>query len=149
VQLIGEIYARQVREGVEITDLTSLNTENSVMRLCMDMFLDHKVQENAIGKLSACGKKDRRRQAVLDKKAGGARASSGLVDITDGYAIGPECLAWARHTRLENEKKKSAKERAARLEQILLKDKVDLVLGKGPTPAAGKLNNTDLKVMIQ
>jgi hypothetical protein len=30
-----------------------------------------------------------------------------------------------------------------------LKDKVDLVLRKGPTPAAGKWNNTDPKVMIQ
>jgi hypothetical protein len=31
----------------------------------------------------------------------------------------------------------------------MLKDKVDVVLGKGPTLAAGKWNNTDLKVMIQ
>jgi hypothetical protein len=31
----------------------------------------------------------------------------------------------------------------------MLKDKVDLLLRKGPTPAAGKWNNTDLKVMIQ
>jgi hypothetical protein len=61
----------------------------------------------------------------------------------------PECLAWARHTRLEKENKATAKDRAARLERIMLKDKVDLVLGKGPTPAAGKCNNTDLKVMIQ
>jgi hypothetical protein len=50
---------------------------------------------------------------------------------------------------LEKEKKATAKERAARLERILLKDKMDLVLGKGPTPAAGKWNNTDLKVTIQ
>jgi hypothetical protein len=28
-------------------------------------------------------------------------------------------------------------------------DKVDLVLGKGETSAAGKWNNTNLKVMIQ
>jgi hypothetical protein len=72
VQSIGEIYARQGIEGVEITDLTSLNTENGAMGLCMDMFLDHKVQENALGKLSACEKKERRRQAGLAKKAGGA-----------------------------------------------------------------------------
>jgi hypothetical protein len=63
--------------------------------------------------------------------------------------IGPECLAWARRTRLEKEKKATAKERSARLVIIILKDNVDVVLGKGPTPAAGKWNNTDLKVIIQ
>jgi hypothetical protein len=31
----------------------------------------------------------------------------------------------------------------------MLKHKVDVVPGKGPTPAAGKWNNTYLKVMIQ
>jgi hypothetical protein len=31
VQSISEIYARQVREDVDITDLTSLNTENGAM----------------------------------------------------------------------------------------------------------------------
>jgi hypothetical protein len=149
VQSIREIYARQVREGVYITDLTSLNTEHGAMGLCMDMFLDHKVQENALGKLSACEKKERLRQAGLEKKAGGARISAGLVAITDGYAIWTECLAWARRTRLKKERKATAKERAARLEQIMLKDDVDLVLGKGATPASGKWNNTYLKVMIQ
>jgi hypothetical protein len=119
------------------------------MGLCMDMFLGHKVQENALGKLSVCKNKERRRQAGLAKKAGGARISAGLMAITDGYAIGPECLSWAHRTRLEKEKKATAKERAARFELILLKDKVDLVLWKGPTPAEGKLNNTDLKVRIQ
>jgi hypothetical protein len=69
--------------------------------------------------------------------------------VTDGYAIGPQCLASARLIRLEKEKKARAKETAKRLERIMLKDKVDLVLGKGPTPAAGKWNNTDIKVMIQ
>jgi hypothetical protein len=116
VQSICEIYARQVREGVEINDITSLNMENGAMGMCMDMFLDHKVQENALGKLSDCEKKERRCQAGLAKKAGGARISAGLMAITDGYAIGPECLAWARHTRLEKEKKSKAKERAASLE---------------------------------
>jgi hypothetical protein len=149
VYSIGEIYARQVREGVEITDLTSLNTENGAMGLCMEMILDHKVQENTLGKFSAFEKKERRRQSGPAKKAGGARIYAGLMSITDGYAIGPECLAWARRTRLEKEKKVTAKERAARLERIMLKDKVDLVLWKGPTPATGKWNNTDLKVMIQ
>jgi hypothetical protein len=44
VQSIGEIYVRQVRQGVDITDLTSLNTEHGAMGMCMDKFLDHKVQ---------------------------------------------------------------------------------------------------------
>jgi hypothetical protein len=109
VQSIGEIYVRQVREGVEITDLTSLNTENGAMGLFMNMFLDHKVQENALWKLSAWEKKERRRQAGLAKKAGGARISAGLMVITYGYAIGPECLAWVCRTRLEKEKKATAK----------------------------------------
>jgi hypothetical protein len=100
VQSICEIYARQVREGVDITDLISLNTDHGAMGLCMDMFLDHKVQE-------------------------------------------------AHHTQLEKDKKAKSRERAARLERIMLKDKVDLVLGKGATPAADKWNNTDLKVMLQ
>jgi hypothetical protein len=69
--------------------------------------------------------------------------------ITDGYAIGPECLAWSRRTRLEKERKTTERERSARLERILLKNKVDLVLGKWATPAAGKWNNTDPKVMIK
>jgi hypothetical protein len=60
--------------------------------------------------------------------------------IADGYAIGPEYLAWTRHTRLKKERKVPAKERAARLERIMLKDKVDLVLGKAATPTAGKWN---------
>jgi hypothetical protein len=138
-----------VIDGVDITDLTSLNTENGAMGICMDMFLDHKVQENALGKLSACKKKERHHQAGLAKKAGGARISAGLMAITDGYAIGTECLTWALRTRLENEKKVTAKERAAKLERILLEDTVDLVFGKGPTTAAEKWNNTDLKVIIQ
>jgi hypothetical protein len=44
MQSIGEIYVRQVREGVDITDIISLNTEHGAMGMCMDMFLDHKVQ---------------------------------------------------------------------------------------------------------
>jgi hypothetical protein len=50
---------------------------------------------------------------------------------------------------LEKERKEEARQRAGRLEIIRLKDKVDMVLAKGETPEAGKLNNTDLKVMIQ
>jgi hypothetical protein len=71
------------------------------------------------------------------------------VAITDKYAIGPKCLTWEHHTRLEKKKKATAKERAERLEQIMLKDNVNLVLVKGPTPAAGKWNNADLKVIMQ
>jgi N-acyl-D-aspartate/D-glutamate deacylase len=85
VQSISEIYARHVIEGVDITDIASLNTENGAMGLCMDMFLDHKVQENVLAGVSSCEKKERRRQAVMVKKAGSARISSGLV-------AGTECL---------------------------------------------------------
>jgi hypothetical protein len=151
VKSINEVYAKQVRDGIEITDLTLLNTDKGAMGICMEMFLDHKVQEHVIGKLSASEKKERRRQAGLVKKAGGARISAGLVANTDGYAIGPECLAWARRTRLEKERqaKAKAKQISVRLERILLKEKVDLVLAKGQSPTEGKWNNTDLKVMIQ
>jgi hypothetical protein len=149
VQPINEIYPKQVRDGVEIVDLTLLNTEKGAMGMCMEMFLDHKVQENALGKLSATEKKERRRQAGLAKKAGGARISAGLVAITDGYAIGPDCVAWAHCTRLEKERQAKAKQRAGRLERILLKEKVGMVLAKGQTPLEGRWNNTDLNVMIQ
>jgi hypothetical protein len=54
--------------------------------------------------------------------------------ITNGYAIVPVCLAWARRTRFEKERQAKAKQRAGRLERILLKEKVDLVLAKGQTP---------------
>jgi hypothetical protein len=115
----------------------------------MDMFLDHKVKENALGKLTAVEKKEKRREAGLAKKARGARISAGLVAITDRYAIGPDCLAWARRTRLEKERQAHAKEKAGRLERNLLKEKVDMVLRKGATPAEGKWNNNELKVMTQ
>jgi hypothetical protein len=59
VKSINEIYAKQVRDGIEITDITLLNTDKGAMGICMEMFLDHKVQEHAIGKLSASGKKRR------------------------------------------------------------------------------------------
>jgi hypothetical protein len=77
-----------------------LNTENGAMGQCMDMFLDHKVQENALGKLTAVEKKEKRRQKGLVKKAGVTRISAGLIAITNGYAIGPNCLAWSRRTWL-------------------------------------------------
>jgi hypothetical protein len=134
VQSINEIYAKQVRDGVGIVDLTLLNTEKGAMGMCMEKFLDHTVQENALGKLFATEKKERRRQAGLAKKVGGARISAGLMTITDGHAIGPECLAWARRTRLEKERQAQAKQRAGRLDRFLLKEKVDLVLAKGQTP---------------
>jgi hypothetical protein len=67
-------------------------------------------------------KKERRCQAGLVKKAGGAQISAGLLTITDEYAIGPECLAWARRTRLEKERQVKAKQRAFRLERVLLKE---------------------------
>jgi hypothetical protein len=57
VQSIKDIYVEQVRNGVEITDLTMLNTDNGAMGQCMDMFLHHKVQENALIKLTAIEKR--------------------------------------------------------------------------------------------
>jgi hypothetical protein len=71
------------------------------------------------------------------------------VFITDGYAIGPDCLAWARRTPLEKEQKARDKQMAGRLERLKLKAKVDAVMAKGATPETGKWNNHDLKVTIQ
>jgi hypothetical protein len=82
VQSINGIYAKQVVNGVEIADLTMLNTENGATRQCMDMFLYHKVQENPLGKLTDVEKKEKRHQAGLAKKAGGARISTGRVWVT-------------------------------------------------------------------
>jgi hypothetical protein len=125
-----------VVNGVDITELTMLNTDNVAMGQCMDMFLDHKVQENALGKLTAVEKKEKHRQAGLPKNTGGARISAGLMAITDGYATGTDCLTWARRTRLEKERKAHAKKKYGRLERILLKEKVYVVLAKVATPAA-------------
>jgi hypothetical protein len=50
---------------VEITDLTTSNTEKGAMGQFMEIFLNHKVQENALGKLSAAEKKGKRCQAGL------------------------------------------------------------------------------------
>jgi hypothetical protein len=83
------------------------------------------------------------------RKDGGAWLSAGLMVIIDGYAIGPDCLMWARRTWLEKERKAREKETAGRLERVKLKEKVDDVLAKGATPEAGKWNNHDLNVMIQ
>jgi hypothetical protein len=93
VQSINDTYAKQMRNGVDITDLTMLNTNNGAVGQCMDIFLDHKVQENALGKLTAVEIKEKHRQTGLAKKAGGARISAGLMAITYGYAIEPDCLA--------------------------------------------------------
>jgi hypothetical protein len=82
-------------------------------------------------------------------KDGGARVSAGLQVITDGYAIGPECLAWARRARVEREREEMEKAKADVLARESLKEKVEDVIQKGPDPQAGKWNNHDLKVMIQ
>jgi hypothetical protein len=50
---------------------------------------------------------------------------------------------------LKKERKAKANERAERLECMLLKEKVDLVLAKGATPVECKWNNAGIKVMIQ
>jgi hypothetical protein len=130
VQSINNIYEKQVMDGVAITDLTLLNTDKGSMGLTMDMFLDNALQERAIGKLTAVEKKEKRRQAGMLRKDGGARLSDGLMVVTDGYAIGPYCLAWACRTRLDNERKAREKETAGRLERVKLKEKVDAVLAK-------------------
>jgi hypothetical protein len=148
VRSIKEIYEQQVKDGVDIVDLTSLKTDRGTMGLTMDMFLDHRIEENALGQLSAAAKKEKRRQTGLARKDGGARVSAGLQVITDGYAIGPECLAWARRTRAERERK-IEKEKAGVLARNSLKEKVEDGIQKGPDPQAGKWNNHDLKVMIQ
>jgi hypothetical protein len=57
VRSIKDIYEQQVKDGVDIVDLTSLNIDRGAMGLTMDMFLDHKVEENALGQLSAAAKK--------------------------------------------------------------------------------------------
>jgi hypothetical protein len=105
VQSINDIYKKQLMDGVVITDVTLLNTDKGSMGLTMDMFLDNALQERAIGKFTAAEKKKKRRQAGMLRKDGGARLSAGLMVITDGYAIGPDCFAWARHTQLDKERK--------------------------------------------
>jgi hypothetical protein len=114
------------------------------MGLTMDMFLDHKVKEKALVQLTVA-------QCLtgLARKNGESRVSAGLQVITDGYAIGHECLTWAQRTHLERERKEREKRAAGKLERIKLKGKVDVVLSKGPTPEEGKWKNQDLKVTIQ
>jgi hypothetical protein len=51
------LYEQQVKYGFKIVDLTLLNTERGTMGLTMDMFLDHKADENALGKPTAVQKK--------------------------------------------------------------------------------------------
>jgi hypothetical protein len=149
VESINDIYKKQVMDGVEITDLTSLNTDKGSMGLTMDMFLDNAIQDKALGKSTAGEKKEKRRQAGILRKDDSARISAGIVVITDGYVIGPDCLAWARRTRLDKEQKARDNQMAGQLERLKLKAQVDAVLAKGATPETGKWNNHDLKVMIQ
>jgi hypothetical protein len=63
-----------------------------------------------------------------------SRVSAGLQVTTNGYVTSPECLTWARRTRLERERKEIEKQKAGKLERIRLKGKVDVVFSKGPTP---------------
>jgi hypothetical protein len=112
-------------DGVEITEFTSLNTDNAL-------------QDKALGKFTAAEKEEKRRHAGMSRKDGGARISAGLVVITHGYAIVPDCLTWAHRTRLEKEQKVRDKQMAGQLEGLKLKAKVDAVLAKGATPETGK-----------
>jgi hypothetical protein len=131
VKSINEIHEKQVRDGVDITNLLIIKTDHGSMGLCMDMFMGHKVTKRVLGKMNAAEKKEKRRQTGQMKNDRGDRLSAGLVAIIDGYVIGPQCLAWARRMRLEKERKEEAKQRAGRLEIICLQDKVDMVLAKG------------------
>jgi hypothetical protein len=59
------------------------------MGLCMDIFLDHKVQEQALGQMTAAEKKEKQQLMGHRKKERGAMLSAYLMAITDGYTIGP------------------------------------------------------------
>jgi hypothetical protein len=61
VKSINEIYEKQIRDGIDITDLSTLNTDQGPMGLCMDMFLDHKVKKMALGKMTSAEKNEKRR----------------------------------------------------------------------------------------
>jgi hypothetical protein len=98
------------------------------MGLTMNMFLDHKVEEKDIGKLTSAQKKEKRCLTGLARKNGGSHVSAGLQVITYGYAIGPECLAWAGQTHLERKRKEIKKQAAGKLERIIVKEKVNMVL---------------------
>jgi hypothetical protein len=130
IQSINDIYGKQVMDGVEITDLTSLNTDKGSMGLTMDMFLDNAMQKRVLGNLAAAEKKEKWRQARMLRKDDGSRLSDGLMFITYGYAIGPDCLSWSCRTRFDKERKAREKETAGRLERVKLKEKVDAVLAK-------------------
>jgi hypothetical protein len=88
------------------------------------------LQEKSLGKLTASEKKEKRRQAGMPRKDGGARLSAGLMVITYGYAIGPGCLVWDRRTWLEKDQNAREKQMARRLERMKLKAKVDAFLAK-------------------
>jgi hypothetical protein len=62
VHSINDIYEKQVIDGAEIIYVTLLDNEKGAIGMCMEMFLDHKVQEHALGKLS-----------VTEKRRGGGR----------------------------------------------------------------------------
>jgi hypothetical protein len=68
VRLINEIYEKNIMDGVDITDLATLNTEKGSMGPSIDMFLDQKIQEQALGKMSAAEKKEKRRLMGQRKK---------------------------------------------------------------------------------
>jgi hypothetical protein len=55
VKSINEIYEKQMRGDVDITDLATVNTESGSIGLWMDMFLDHKVQEQALDEMRSDG----------------------------------------------------------------------------------------------
>jgi hypothetical protein len=83
VKSVTQIYEKQVKDGIYITNLSTLNTYQGSMGLCMDMFLEHKVKEMALGKMTPTEKKEKRRLTGQKKKDRGKRVSAGLVVITN------------------------------------------------------------------
>jgi hypothetical protein len=128
VRLIKEIYEQQVKDGVDVADISSLNTDTGAMCLAMKMFLYHQVEENALGQLSVAANKDKRCQTGLSSEDGVARVSVGLQVITDGYTIGPECLDWDRRTRVEREMREMEKAKSGVLAREFLKEQVEHVV---------------------
>jgi hypothetical protein len=57
---IADLYEMQVKDGVDILDLTLLNTKRGTMGLMMDMFHYHKFEEKAIGQLINAQEKEKR-----------------------------------------------------------------------------------------
>jgi hypothetical protein len=122
VPSISEIYERQVREGVDFTDLASLKTDHGDMRLCIPWTCSWTTMSNKMHFRSYLSAKRRRgaanqdwqrRQAVLEFRLASSPSQTHMrvgPSVSHGHAT-------SHHTRLKKERKATAKERAARLER--------------------------------